>query len=80
VRYALPLWHRGDAFDPDSSIAFYTRFVFSVVEDWDIYLEGALSDRGEPEAPETQLPLLVGGFDHRRVSFGVTHHFRPAER
>ena len=50
-------------------------------EGWDVYVVYRVIDRGDDEQPETQLPLLDGGFDQRQFIFGVRHQFgRPRLR
>lgn len=77
--FSFPVAHGGDvmgvAFDPTTRVDVGIGAVYSVVEDWDVYLEASIVDRGDRAAPETELPILQGGFDQRVLVFGVTRHF-----
>jgi hypothetical protein len=78
--YAIPVSSRG--FDPTSDLALDPRArldfriggVISLVDNWDLFAELAVVDRGELTNPATRLPILDGGFDQRQAMFGVTRH------
>lgn len=46
-------------------------------EGWDVYAIYRVVDRGDAERPETELPILDGGFDQTQFIFGVRHQFGP---
>jgi hypothetical protein len=77
--FAFPVARRGalmgSAFDPQPRVNLGVGAVYSVVDDWDVYLELSIVDRGDHAAPATQLPILQGGFDQRVLTFGLTRHF-----
>jgi len=77
--FAFPVAHGGElmgaAFDPTTRVDLGVGAVYSVVEDWDVYIAVTVSDRGDLAAPETQLPILQGGSDQRVFTFGITRHF-----
>lgn len=45
------------------------------VDDWDLFAELQVVDRGDAAEPSTHLPVLDGGFDQRVLTLGVTRRF-----
>jgi hypothetical protein len=76
--FAFPLYDRGP-FDPHTRVRFRVGAVLAAIDDWDLYVEGVIADRGEVDAPATTLPVLDGGFDQTQLVFGVVRRFRPAD-
>ncbi len=70
----VPVVH-SDALDPATRLDLTVGTVYAVVKDWDIYIEAGIFDRGDRGHPETQLPILDGGFDQRTIVVGVTRRF-----
>jgi hypothetical protein len=84
VDFHIPVWASSDTpsgtapfFDPGTRASVRVGAVLSYVEDWDLYAEYAILDRGEAEAPSTRMPLLDGGFDQQQLVIGVVKYFRP---
>jgi hypothetical protein len=83
VAYALPLaWSGTDpttglAIDPQPRLDLHLGVVLSPVADWDVYIDGAVIDRGDASNPATRLPILDGGFSQRQITLGVVRHFKP---
>lgn len=77
--FSFPVAHGGElmgaAFDPTTRVDLSIGAVYAVVDDWDVYAEVSVIDRGDVAAPETQLPILLGGSDQRVFTFGITRHF-----
>jgi len=78
--FAFPVRHTGTLmggadFDPQTRVDVSVGTVYSVVDDWDVYLEASIVDRGDLGAPSTQLPILQGGSDQRVITFGLTRHY-----
>lgn len=80
VAYAVPVQHSGAdpttgvAIDPHARLDFHIGTVLSLVKAWDLFVDFAVINRGDPSRPATELPILDGGFDQRQVVFGVTRH------
>ena len=83
MSYAVPVSTRG--FDPTTDQRarsgsrapdFRVGGVLSIAENWDLFAEYLVVDRGDRNNPATQLPVLDGGFDQRQVIFGVTRHIK----
>ena len=78
--FAFPVAHGGTLmggadFDPQTRVDVAVGTVYSLVDDWDVYMQMAVVDRGDAENPATTLPILQGGSDQRVFSFGITRHF-----
>lgn len=71
----VPVVH-SDGIDPATRLDLTVGTVYAVVKDWDIYIEAGIYDRGDEGHPETQLPILDGGFDQRTIVVGVTRRFQ----
>ena len=71
----VPVVH-SDGLDPATRLDLTIGTVYAVVDDWDIYVEAGISDRGDAGHPATQLPILDGGFDQRTLVIGVTRRFQ----
>ncbi|OJT21102.1 hypothetical protein BO221_29995 [Archangium sp. Cb G35] len=54
--------------------------VLSYIEDWDLFAELIVNDRGELSEPTTTLPILDGGFDQTLLLLGVTRRFQRDSR
>jgi hypothetical protein len=62
--------------DPHTRANFNIGGVLSFIDDWDLYAKYSFIDRGDlPEAPDTILPILDGGFDQQQLALGVVHRF-----
>jgi hypothetical protein len=77
--FAFPVAHSdqiaGMDFDPQPRVDLTVGTVYSVVENWDVYMQLGVIDRGDPGLAETQLPILLGGSDQTLFTFGITRHF-----
>lgn len=77
--FSFPVAHGGElmgvAYDPTTRVDLGVGAVYSVVKNWDVYVAGAVVDRGDLDDPSTQLPILQGGSDQKVITFGVTRHF-----
>ena len=77
--YALPVAVQGHdpttglTLDPQPRLDFHVGTVLAL-DQWDLFAEFAVVDRGDMADPATRLPVLDGGFDQRQVLFGVTRH------
>jgi hypothetical protein len=67
------------AYQPQTRVNFYLGFVLSYIENWDIYTNYIIIDRGDLVDPTTTLPILVGGFDQQQLIIGLTRRFRPTQ-
>ena len=82
IGYAVPVSVRGNdptsdmKLDPRARVDFRIGGVLSIVDNWDLFAEFAVIDRGDHAMPATQLPILDGGFDQRQIMFGVTRHVK----
>lgn len=70
----VPVVH-SDGIDPGARLDLTIGTVYAVVKEWDVYIEAGIFDRGDQGHPETQLPILDGGFDQRTIVIGVTRRF-----
>jgi len=81
IAYAVPVAHAGVdpatsmAMSPQPRLDFHLGTVVALVPEWDVYIDVAMIDRGDATRPETQLPILDGGFDQAQVLFGVSRHW-----
>jgi hypothetical protein len=78
--FAFPVAHGGSLmggaeFDPQTRVDVGVGMVYSLVDDWDVFMQLAVVDRGDLDDPATTLPILEGGTDQRVFTFGVTRHF-----
>lgn len=86
LAYAMPVAHRGKdpttemTVDPQPRLDLRVGTVLSLVDEWDLFAEFAVVDRGDMQDARTRLPILDGGFDQRQVILGVTTHFGARER
>jgi hypothetical protein len=86
IGYAVPVAYRGQdpttgiSVDPQPRLDFRIGTVLSLVDNWDVFAEFAVVDRGDMENPATRLPILDGGFDQKQVILGVTRHFTGKRR
>jgi hypothetical protein len=80
IAYAVPVAKHGIdptsglSIDPQPRLDFKVGAVLSIVEEWDLFVEYAVIDRGDVSNPATRLPILDGGFDQQQIVFGVTRH------
>jgi hypothetical protein len=78
--YAIPVAHGGSdpttgmSLDPRPRVDLHLGSVLALVEEWDLFVDLAIVDRGDAANPATRLPILDGGFDQRQLIFGVTRH------
>ncbi|HYO56021.1 hypothetical protein [Archangium sp.] len=79
VRSAWPASARADL-EPQTRVSFRVGGVLSYIEDWDLFAELIVNDRGELREPPTRLPLLDGGFDQTLLLLGVTRRFQRDSR
>jgi hypothetical protein len=66
--------------DPQTRVNFRIGGVLAYIDDWDIYAEFSVNDRGELREPATRLPVLDGGFDQTFLMMGVTRRFQRDSR
>jgi hypothetical protein len=84
VDYRVPVAHRPDApdplsglyLDPQPRVNFYIGTALTFLDDWDLFAEVAILDRGDVEDPATTLPILEGGFDQQHFVFGLLRRFQ----
>jgi hypothetical protein len=84
VDYRVPVAHgpdepdplSGDYLDPQPRVNFHLGFALAFLDDWDLFTEFAILDRGDVEDPATTLPILEGGFDQQHVVFGLMRRFQ----
>jgi hypothetical protein len=88
VDFNVPVWTSSDvpdmpgatlAFDPDTRANFHLGAVLSYVEDWDLYVDYAVLDRGEEGDPQSVIPVLDSGFDQQQLVIGLVKYFAPDE-
>jgi hypothetical protein len=77
---AFPVGHSGALadgmdFDPQTRVDVGAGMVYSLVDNWDVFMEVSVIDRGQADHPETTLPILEGGSDQRVFTFGITRHW-----
>lgn len=84
VAYSVPVQASGRdpttemLIDPQPRVNFHAGTVLSLVDNWDLFVDFAIVDRGDRADRATQLPILDGGFDQQQVIFGVTRHIRSS--
>lgn len=61
--------------DPQTRANVMLGGVLSFIDNWDIYATFAFIDRGDLVEPETNLPILDGGFDQQQLTVGVTYRW-----
>ncbi len=66
--------------DPQTRVNFRIGGVLAYIDDWDIYAELSVNDRGELRESATRLPVLDGGFDQTFLMLGVTRRFQRSSR
>ena len=71
---AFPVVHH-EALDPATRLDVELGMAYAVVDDWDLFVEASIRDRGDAGLPATQLPILDGGFDQRQLIVGVVRRF-----
>ena len=80
VGYSLPIADKGrdpltdTALDPQPRIDLHLGGVVSIVDQWDLFADYAVIDRGDMGAMATRLPILDGGFDQRQLIIGLSYH------
>lgn len=77
VGLAVPLASAG-GLEPNTRLDLSVGSVYAVAREFDVYIEGAIVDRGEADLPATTLPVLDGGFDQRQLVVGVVGRFDRA--
>ncbi|HEY7370933.1 MAG TPA: hypothetical protein VIF57_02060, partial [Polyangia bacterium] len=83
IDLAVPIYHHPGAVDPSDPVPIDPRTrlgltlgsFFNVNKTWDFYATVSWIDRGDPDVPNTQLPIVDGGFDQIQVAFGVIAHW-----
>jgi len=83
IDIGVPVYHHpGDAtvmdpipIDPRTRLGLTVGSYFAVNETWDFYATLAWIDRGDPDVPSTQLPIIDGGFDQVQLAFGLIAHW-----
>ena len=86
MTYAIPVAYRGQdpttktSVDPQPRLDLRVGTVLSLVDNWDLFAEFAVVDRGDMENPATRLPIMDGGFDQKQIILGVTRHFAGERR
>jgi hypothetical protein len=84
VDYRVPVAHSpdapdplsGDYLDPQPRVNFHLGFALAFLDDWDLFTEFAILDRGDVEDPATTLPILEGGFDQQHFVVGLMRRFQ----
>jgi hypothetical protein len=84
VDYRVPVAHAPDApdplsggyLDPQPRVNFHLGFALAFLDDWDVFAEFAIIDRGDIADPATTLPILEGGFDQHHYVFGLLRRFQ----
>jgi hypothetical protein len=84
VDYRVPVAHAPDApdpltggyLDPQPRVNFHIGGALVFLDDWDLYAEFAILDRGDIADPATTLPILEGGFDQQQFVFGLLRRFQ----
>ncbi|MGM0555242.1 MAG: hypothetical protein ACQEVA_02590 [Myxococcota bacterium] len=61
--------------DPTTRANIHIGGALTFIENWDIYMEISLLDRGELDRIETTLPKLSEGFDQTTVTLGLNHRW-----
>jgi hypothetical protein len=61
--------------DPTTRANVHVVGALTFIEDWDIYLQISVLDRGELEQIETTLPILPEGFDQTTITLGLNHRW-----
>jgi len=69
-----------DTLDPQTRVNFRLGGVLAYIDDWDVFAEFSVTDRGELSAPATTLPLIDGGFDQTTLMLGLTRRFQRSQR
>src|ERR1700733_2228597 len=73
IAYAVPIYKMGEdpttnvAIDPQPRVDFHLGTVLSIVQEWDLFVDFSVIDRGDASNPATQLPILDGGFDQKPI-------------
>ena len=83
IDFAVPVYrHPGSAgvaqpfvIDPRTRLGVTVGSFFNVSNTWDFYGTVSWIDRGDPDVPGTELPVLDGGFDQVQVAFGLIAHW-----
>lgn len=47
--------------------------MLSLAKEWDVWMRGAVTDRGDLGSAASVLPILDGGFDQKQLTLGVTY-------
>ena len=84
IDLAVPVVHRPDGpdgrtgleLDPHTRLGVTMGSFARVSKHWDLVVTVAWVDRGDAEKPETQLPVLDGGFDQVQFGVGLMTHWR----
>jgi hypothetical protein len=84
IDLAVPVYHHPDGadartgleLDPHTRLGFTTGSFARISKHWDMFVSVSWVDRGDVEKPETQLPILDGGFDQVQLGLGLTAHWR----
>jgi hypothetical protein len=83
IDLAVPVYHHPGVvsatdpvpIDPRTRLGLTVGSFFNVNARWDFYATLSWIDRGDPDVPSTQLPILDGGFDQIQVAFGLIAHW-----
>ena len=83
IDLAIPIYHHPGsvdaadpvAIDPRTRVGLTLGSFFNVNKTWDFYATLSWIDRGDPDVPNTQLPIVDGGFDQIQIAFGVIAHW-----
>lgn len=76
---SLPTVH-SDGLDPSTRLDLRIGTIYSAVQDWDLFAEFVIRDRGTTDMPGTVLPIADGGFDQRQIVVGITRRFTERGR
>jgi hypothetical protein len=83
IDLAIPIYHHPGSvdasdpvpIDPRTRLGLTLGSFFNVNKTWDFYATLSWIDRGDPDVPSTQLPIVDGGFDQIQIAFGVIAHW-----
>lgn len=83
IDLAVPVYHHPGTVDPTDPVPVDPRTrigltlgtFFNLNTTWDFYATLSWIDRGDPDVPSTQLPIVDGGFDQVQLAFGVIAHW-----
>ncbi len=88
--YYFPVFHRPTVENPDSQtlgaldpqprVNIHMGALGAITDTVSLFIDFAILDRGDLEAPRTTMPFLNTGFDQRQIVIGFMRHFGGAHR